>query len=329
MIKNLKRFKKSLAKEGRVEEAESLNFFPQTFNMPGEYSLFVEEFKRNPSNVWIMKPVGKCQGRGIFLFTKLQHVSQWKNELRWKPDNPSAEPYVAQRYLNNPLLVGGKKFDLRIYVLCTSYSPMTLYLYRTGFARFTHHRYTQDDIQNQHVHLTNVAVQKTSENYDSKIGGKWDLRLLKLYLISRYGAERVNECFYQIQQIFIKSFLSVQKVMINDKHCYELYGFDVLIDNNFKPWLIECNASPSLTANTKDDAEMKIDMLDDLFTVVDMEKILTGNEEQVGGFDLIYKNNPIKLPANSMYQTYLGCHNSRQQNLKRLARQVAQRLSKK
>jgi len=95
MIKNLKRFKKSLAKEGRVEEAESLNFFPQTFNMPGEYSLFVEEFKRNPSNVWIMKPVGKCQGRGIFLFTKLQHVSQWKNELRWKPDNPSAEPYVA------------------------------------------------------------------------------------------------------------------------------------------------------------------------------------------------------------------------------------------
>lgn len=124
-----------------------------------------------------------------------------------------------------------------------------------------------------------MAVQKTSENYDSKIGGKWDLRLLKLYLISRYGAERVNECFYQIQQIFIKSFLSVQKVMINDKHCYELYGFDVLIDNNFKPWLIECNASPSLTANTKDDAEMKIDMLDDLFTVVDMEKILTGNEE--------------------------------------------------
>jgi tubulin polyglutamylase TTLL9 len=88
---------------------------------------------------------------------------------------------------------------MRIYVLCTNYNPMTLYLYRTGFARFTHARYTSDDLSNTMVHLTNVAIQKTSENYDSKIGGKWDLRLLKMYLISRYGSERVNECFYQIQ----------------------------------------------------------------------------------------------------------------------------------
>jgi tubulin polyglutamylase TTLL9 len=122
---------------------------------------------------------------------------------------------------------------------------------------------------------------------------------------------------------------SVQKVMINDKHCFELYGYDVLIDNNLKPWLIECNASPSLTANTEADAEMKIEMLDDVFSVIDMEKILTGAEEQIGGFDLIYKGTAVKLPANSTCQSYLGCHNNRNGQLKRLARQVAQRLSKK
>ena len=71
MIKNLKRYKKTCEKEGRAEEAASIDFFPVTFNMPSEYSLFVEEFKKNPNNVWIMKPVGKAQGRGIFLFTKL------------------------------------------------------------------------------------------------------------------------------------------------------------------------------------------------------------------------------------------------------------------
>ena len=53
-----------------------------------------------------------------------------------------------QKYISNPLLIGGKKFDLRIYVLCVSYSPLTLYLYKTGFARFTHTRYDIEDISN-------------------------------------------------------------------------------------------------------------------------------------------------------------------------------------
>lgn len=41
-----------------------------------------------------------------------------------------AEAYVVQRYISNPLLIGGKKFDLRIYVLTMCYKPLTTYLYR-------------------------------------------------------------------------------------------------------------------------------------------------------------------------------------------------------
>ncbi len=48
-----------------------------------------------------------------------------------------------QRYIADPLLVGNKKFDMRIYVLVTSYQPLTIYLYRSGFARFTHYRYEE------------------------------------------------------------------------------------------------------------------------------------------------------------------------------------------
>jgi len=60
MIKNLKRFKKNLEKEGKTDEALTYNFFPMTYNLPGDYSIFFEEFKRNqstPNNFWIMKPV--------------------------------------------------------------------------------------------------------------------------------------------------------------------------------------------------------------------------------------------------------------------------------
>jgi tubulin polyglutamylase TTLL9 len=73
--------------------------------------------------------------------------------------------------------------------------------------------------------------------------------------------------------------LAVQPVMVNDKHCFELYGYDIMIDNLLTPWLIECNASPSLTANTDADARLKVGLLDDVFTVLDLEKILTGSEE--------------------------------------------------
>ena len=280
MVKNLKRHKKQLEREGKVPEANCFDFFPTTYNLPGDYSLFVEEFKRT-GQVWIMKPIGKSQGKGIFLFNKLQHISQWKDELRWKPESPQAEPYVVQRYVMNPLLIGGKKFDLRIYVLVVCYQPLTVYLYREGFGRFTHARYSNnlDDLSNTFMHLTNVAIQKTSDNYDDKLGGKWDLRGMKLYLMSRFGAERVNESYQQIQELIIRCLQSVSKTIINDKHCFELYGFDVLLDDTLKPWLIEINASPSMTANTPSDYDTKLGLLEDVYAVLDVEKILTGNED--------------------------------------------------
>lgn len=59
MVKNLKRTKRALEKEGNSDEAQKFEFFPTTFNLPSEYSLFVEAFKKNQNTSWIMKPVLK------------------------------------------------------------------------------------------------------------------------------------------------------------------------------------------------------------------------------------------------------------------------------
>lgn len=64
------------------------------------------------------------------------------------------------------------------------------------------------------------------------------------------------------------SLKSVQSVIINDKHCFELYGFDVLLDSACKPWLIEINASPSLTTTTKSDLDLKMDVLRSIYEIV-------------------------------------------------------------
>jgi tubulin polyglutamylase TTLL9 len=202
------------------------------------------------------------------------------------------------------------------------------------------------------VHLTNVAVQKTNSKYDPNSGGKWNIRNLKLYLMhkcvslvvvisiffilhcihlncmscDRYGVERVNTLFMEILMIIIRSLQSVQKVMINDKHCFELYGYDILIDDQLKPWLLEVNASPSLTANTQDDWALKVGMLDDAMSLIDLEGRLVGDEEQVGGFDLVYsKNGLVKFDPSCLFTTYLGAQNHRVKNLRKLAKNFKKR----
>ena len=66
------------APQDRHAEAAHYNFFPLTFVVPSEYRMFVEEFKR-AGGTWIMKPIGKAQGQGIFLFNKLSQVG-WGSE---------------------------------------------------------------------------------------------------------------------------------------------------------------------------------------------------------------------------------------------------------
>uniref|UniRef100_K3W525 Myb-like domain-containing protein n=1 Tax=Globisporangium ultimum (strain ATCC 200006 / CBS 805.95 / DAOM BR144) TaxID=431595 RepID=K3W525_GLOUD len=53
-----------------VTNAETLDFLPITYTLPADYSLFVEEFRRNPNAMWIMKPCSKAQGKGIFIVWK-------------------------------------------------------------------------------------------------------------------------------------------------------------------------------------------------------------------------------------------------------------------
>lgn len=84
MVKNIKRFRKELEKENSplAEKDELGNFVyldivPMTFQLPQDYNMFVEEFKRTPNAMWIMKPTARAQGKGIFLVNKLVQLKKW------------------------------------------------------------------------------------------------------------------------------------------------------------------------------------------------------------------------------------------------------------
>lgn len=320
MVKNLKRMVSNLRREDKAAEAAMYDFFPVTYQLPMEYGVFVEDFKRQADRpIWIAKPTGKAQGKGIFLFTDIREVKLWRKAAenrganKQEDDVEDVENYVVQRYITNPYLVGGKKFDLRIYVLVTSYMPLTIWLYRSGFARFSAFRYTgaRTQLKDTHLHLTNVAVQKTAPGYDKESGCKWLIDSLKRYMIAQHGQEAVNKLFHEIQLLIIRTLQAVQKVIMIDKHCFELYGYDIMIDEDLKAWLLEVNASPSLTADTSSDHELKCGMLDDLLDVIDLEEKRTGDEVQIGGFDLIFNGNHVRPSKPTSVLSALGCYNDR------------------
>ena len=72
---------------------------------------------------------------------------------------------------------------------------------------------------------------------------------LRRYLNQSRGSEATEAAFKRVNDVFWYSLQAVQDKIINDKHCFELYGYDVLFDVDLRCWLIEVNASPSLSAS--------------------------------------------------------------------------------
>lgn len=152
------------------------------------------------------------------------------------------------------------------------------------------------------VHLTNVAIQQYSDKYSDAHGGiyisyyklgKWALKSLRFYIESAFGTEAQQKMHDDISQIIITSLRSVQSVMINDKHCFEMYGFDILLDSNLKPWLIEVNASPSLSTTTKTDKDLKMNLINDVYRIILPDD--TNESEMKGLIKLFYPSSqPIQ-----------------------------------
>lgn len=79
-----------------------------------------------------------------------------------------------------------------------------------------------------------------------------------------------NGTMQRIKDVIIKTVLSVENPIVTamggTKHrnvCFEVYGFDILIDHAFKPWLLEVNVSPSLSSSSPMDKYIKTLLLSD------------------------------------------------------------------
>ncbi|KAF7992710.1 hypothetical protein HCN44_005054 [Aphidius gifuensis] len=241
---------------------------PPGYNLPSEYTKLAADCSRFEKDdmIWICKPVGQSQGRGIFLFRKLSDLTY---------DSAA----VVQKYIEKPLLIGGYKFDLRLYVCVPSYRPLTIYLYKEGIARFATEKFTLDNIDDPFRHLTNFALNKLGPGYSKKkerigAGSKWSFRQLRRYM----DQSGFNDWFLwqRIASLINLTILSQISGIPKSSNCFEFFGFDVLVDANLKPWLLEVNVSPALGNNCEVDIEVKKPLLHDLFDLLGLPVCNTG-----------------------------------------------------
>ena len=167
------------------------------------------------------------------------------------------------------------RMDLLDLPLVSTQVPLEeLDLISNLFLFYNHYRF---------MHLTNYSVNKFNANFINNsdcekdgIGSKWSLIALKKFF--KISGIRDEVLWKKIEDIIIKTFISIDPVLNNSyemyvpfrTNCFELLGFDILIDDNLQPWLLETNLSPSLNCDSPLDQKIKGKLTANLFTLIGM-----------------------------------------------------------
>ncbi|CAM9254394.1 unnamed protein product [Scytosiphon promiscuus] len=226
---------------------------PSQFDLNGDFC----------QNMWIVKPAAKSRGRGIECFTELDKLLSYTESKQ-----PQAvSQWVVHKYIENPLIIARRKFDMRQWVLVTDWNPLTIWFYDRCYVRFGVEEYTTSgsNIGNSFVHLVNNSICKKSDNFgqvsttDNGVEvheHMWSNEVFKAYVddVAGEGCWR-KKMQPRMEQIVTWSLLCAQ-AWANDlvehrKNSWELYGYDFMVDDQYKPWLIEINSSPACDYSTK------------------------------------------------------------------------------
>lgn len=154
---------------------------------------------------------------------------------------------MFQKYCERPLLVSGRKFDLRLWVLVTDWNPLSVWVYDDCLVRFCAADFDLWDIGSAAKHLTNVSLCK-----DGSEARVWDAAQLEEYLYEITGDAGCwrDALLPRVRQIIVDALRCARGDVCARKDSFELYGFDLMVDDTVTPWLLEANLSPDMRHTT-------------------------------------------------------------------------------
>ena len=239
-----------------------------------EFIKTFESFKaKKMHNLWILKPGENCnRGNGICVCNTLEQIRQ---ELKNNPFPKTGEhTFVIQKYIERPFLINRRKFDIRLYCLVTSINGyIQAYYYQDGYIRTSCKEYNPKALDNKFIHLTNDAVQKKSEDYGRyEFANKMSYSEFQRYLENHRPKVFMNffeDVVPKMKKMVKESILATYKRLDLRRraHSFEIFGYDFLLDEHLKPWLIEVNTNPCLELSSGLLATIIPSMLENAFRI--------------------------------------------------------------
>ena len=223
------------------------NYMLETYSYPGQKEEIEEKFMnyklKSNNDVWMIKPNLGSLGLDISILTNYSNIK--------------LKSYLITKYLHNPHLIKGYKYDLRFHGLVSTIKPLKLYLYNEGLVRLASDKYnfSISEPQNKYAFLTNLFINKKNKGkfiYPKNLPNMEDSNLWNLETFQRYCARNnisYEKIISEVGDIFIKMMLTVRDKIIKDiqktklecSNFYHLIGFDIILDENLKPYLLEAN----------------------------------------------------------------------------------------
>ena len=220
----------------------------------------------------LLKPTGLNRGRGIHIFNNLETMKQIIQEQTNKKEHKGLPTvsFVIQKYIEQPLLINGRKFDIRVWVLLTQ--SHEFYLFREGYIRTTStlFKINTKNIDDKFVHLTNNAIQKNCHSYGQyEDGNQISFSTFRFYLNTTFNidVDFDKDILPSMKNIIKKSMYAVRKKLDseNRKYSFEIFGYDFILDEDFNVWLIEVNTNPCIEETSNLLKSLIPRMLDDAF----------------------------------------------------------------
>ena len=236
-------------------------FLPKVTDILQKLEKNLPQYKLNGyKNIWIMKPSNLSRGRGVTCVDSLQPIEQSLTAT-----NDSG--LIVQKYIENPLIIKKRKFDIRQWVLVTSLNPLVIWMWKEPYLRFGAEDYIMDDLNNIYSHLTNNSIAKHSEQFKNEKNFEGDMWTCQDFA-NFIGENEWKDIHEKIKNAIICSFYAVHHEIRQRGNSHELFGYDFMIDEDKNVYLIEVNASPALDYSTKITKEAVQIMVKDLITLI-------------------------------------------------------------
>ena len=126
----------------------------ETYVLDEELNAFIGEFTegnkmKQDNNLWLIKPTNLARSLDTFVTNSLDMIIR----------SMETGPKIVQKYIEKPLLIKGRKFDLRFIVGVKSIKPLEAFIYQTFWVRVANNEYDLD-IRSLFSYATHFTVNK-------------------------------------------------------------------------------------------------------------------------------------------------------------------------